>query len=390
MCIRCKPLKQVQPGVNQGIPCAGYLLALVLLFGLAVAGCGGGSGSTGTVPPSVPTFTTIDAPGAGPEGTFALAINASGEIAGYFFDASNTIHGFLRDSAGTITTIDAPGARTQQGLGTEGLGINASGTIVGAWVDQGGVEHSFVRISDGTVTTFNPPGAFGSGAGAIDDTGKVAGGYIDGNGAHGFTRASDGTFTAFDIPGISASQVAIVIPGRIGSDGTVAGSYEDGGAVFHGFVRTSDGTVTVLDAPGAGTTAGLGTEILDMNTGGVMAGVIGVSPVGGHLASHSVMRAADGTYTTFDPPSAGPNGSLADGINDSGAIVGTYVDANLVRHGYLRNADGTFASFDVPGAAQLPVSAINLDTVPRRINATEAIAGLFSDPNGMRHGFVRK
>jgi hypothetical protein len=87
---------------------------------------------------------------------------------------------------------------------------------------------------------------------------------------------------------------------------------------------------------------------------------------------------------------AGPNGSLADGINDSGAIIGEFRDANLVNHGYLRNTDGTFVVLDDPSAAQLPISFTNLDTVPRRINASGAVAGLFSDAAGTRHGFVRE
>jgi hypothetical protein len=50
--------------------------------------------------------------------------------------------------------------------------------------------------------------------------------------------------------------------------------------------------------------------------------------------------------------------------------------------------DGTFVSFDEPNAAQLPLSNTNLGTLPRSINAGGAVAGLYSDANGVRHAFI--
>jgi hypothetical protein len=221
----------------------------------------------------------------------------------------------------------------------------------------------------------------------INDDGAVAGVFRDVNGVHGFVRADDGTFTTFD-PGGAPSQVEILSPSRITATGAVAGLFIDTNTVNHGFFLDVNGMITVLDAPGAGTAAGTGTQAYDMNSGGVIVGGITTGFSGGIAASHSFMRGTDGTYTVFDPPQAGANGSLADGINDDGAIIGDYLDANLVRHGYLRNADGTFVILDDPSAAQLAASATNLGTAPRGINASGAIAGLFSDSAGTRHGFI--
>jgi hypothetical protein len=384
MHIRSGRLEQSQSSVQRRISWTGGLLSFVLLFGLEAMGCGGSSGTGLTVPPSMPAFTTIDAPGAGSEGTFAVGINANGSVVGYFFDVNHAIHGFAQGDGGASGVIDVPEASS-----TTATAINASGTIVGIFVAAGLYEHSFILTSDGTLNTFDPPGAEGSATTCINDAGTAAGGYIDVNGAHGFIRANDGTFTSVDIPGIPANQVQIVAPNQINASGTVAGSYRDSGGVYHGFVRTPDGTITVLDAPGAGTTAGLGTYIWDINSSGSIVGLTMVTPVGGVNTSHSFVRAADGTYTTFDPPGAGANGSLADGINDNGAIVGLYVDSSVVAHGYLREPDGGFTSFDAPGAAQLPESSGNLGTAPRRINASGTIVGLFSDAAGTRHGFTR-
>jgi uncharacterized membrane protein len=118
-------------------------------------------------------------------------------------------------------------------------------------------------------------------------------------------------------------------------------------------------------------------------------GGIAVGDVNGVVGtSHSLMLATDGTYTIFDPPQAGAHSSLAEAINDSGAVAGTYRDANLVRHGYLRQPNGTFVSFDDPQAAQLPLSATHEGTVPFSINANGAVVGYYADANGVRHGFI--
>ena len=64
------------------------------------------------------TFTTIDVPGAA--WTYAIGINAHGQIVGAFTDFPNSgYHGFLLDG-GTFTVIDPPGATG----GTEAGGIN--------------------------------------------------------------------------------------------------------------------------------------------------------------------------------------------------------------------------------------------------------------------------
>jgi uncharacterized membrane protein len=120
----------------------------------------------------------------------------------------------------------------------------------------------------------------------------------------------------------------------------------------------------------------------------VLVGGIAVGVVNGVNTTHGFMRAADGTYTFFEPPQA--VSSFAEGINDNGVIVGEYRDANLVRHGYIRQADGSFVSFDEPNAAQVPTTSVNLGTEPRRINLSGEIVGLYSDSAGVRHAFIRQ
>src|SRR6516164_4854101 len=72
-------------------------------------------------------FTRLDVPGA--SSTQADGINASGQIVGFYTDASGNDHGFLF-SGGSYTTLNVPGAAT-----THAVGINASGQIAGWFYD---------------------------------------------------------------------------------------------------------------------------------------------------------------------------------------------------------------------------------------------------------------
>jgi hypothetical protein len=82
----------------------------------------------------LPTITTFDAPGAGTgpgQGTIPFAINPAETITGYYIDAGDARHGFLRARDGAITTFDAPGAGTGPGQGTRSESINPAGAIAG-------------------------------------------------------------------------------------------------------------------------------------------------------------------------------------------------------------------------------------------------------------------
>jgi hypothetical protein len=87
-----------------------------------------------TTLPAQPTFTRFEAPGAGTghdQGTSTFSINAAGTIAGYYLDASDVFHGFVRAASGTITSFDAPGAGTAENQGTATNAINTAGDIAG-------------------------------------------------------------------------------------------------------------------------------------------------------------------------------------------------------------------------------------------------------------------
>jgi len=65
----------------------------------------------------------------------------------------------------------------------------------------------------------------------------------------------------------------------------------------------------------------------------------------------------DGTFTTFNVPGALPNTTVATGINNSGEIVGSFVDSTG-EHGFLY-VNGVFTTINVPGSTSTMVNGIN-------------------------------
>jgi hypothetical protein len=110
-------------------------------------------------------FTVIDAPGAGSMGTFARSINQSGAVAGFYIDANQVNHAFVRSAAGDFTTFEAPAASDAKGSGTMAASMNAGGAVAGTYGAAGPEvdtrEASFARTSSGTITDFAAPPASG-------------------------------------------------------------------------------------------------------------------------------------------------------------------------------------------------------------------------------------
>jgi len=81
--------------------------------------------------------------------------------------------------------------------------------------------------------------------------------------------------------------------------------------------------------------------------------------------------------TTFAVP--GATATFAYQVNDSGQIVGYYVDSNLISHGYMRDSAGTLTyPIDVPGATE---------TFVLGNNASNWVVGRYTDTSDVTHGF---
>ena len=151
-----------------------------------------------------------------------------------------------------------------------------------------------------------------------------------------FPAYSHGVITTFNVPGAGTAPGRGTFAGNINPLGAIAGRYVDASDVAHGFLRTPDGTFTTFDAPNAGTGPGQGTFVF---TGSCLnpAGAIAAASLDASDVYHGILRAPDGTMTTFDAPGAGTGpfqGTLPLGINQAGTIEGNYVDASDVNHGF--------------------------------------------------------
>jgi hypothetical protein len=113
--------------------------------------------------------------------------NVWGAITGYYVDANNVQHGFLRARNGAITGFDAPDAGTGAGQGTNAVCLNEAGVITGFYYDASSVLHGFVRFRDGAITTFDGPDAILTVGYSINAAGAITGHYRDpSTTSHGF------------------------------------------------------------------------------------------------------------------------------------------------------------------------------------------------------------
>src|SRR5262249_18448698 len=120
----------------------------------------------------------------------ATSINASGQVTGQYRNSSNGWSSFLYAN-GTITNIDPPGS-----VYSYPAAINASGQVAGYFQDSNGLQ-SFI-YNGGSYTTIsylNIPQLI-----SINDSGQAVGYALYGNQWHGFLY-NNGTTTTFDPPG---------------------------------------------------------------------------------------------------------------------------------------------------------------------------------------------
>lgn len=374
----------------------------------------GGANGYGTVfklavPSGGNGIITFEAPDAGSgalQGTAGLSINTAGVITGEYTDANYVYHGFVRATDGTITEFDASGAGTGVYQGTFPSGINTKGTIAGTYTNSGKAYNGFVRAAGGAITEFGVPGAGTAGHQGtfpigINTGGEIAGGFKDaGNVYHGFARSSKGVISEFDAPGAGTAAHLGTIALALNTAGVIVGTFSDASDMYHGFVRTAGGTITTFDAPGAekeGKPAHSygGTIAFSINTSGTVAGTY--TDTNG--VYHGFVRAAGGTVTSFDAPSAGTGagqGTVGISINTAGTITGTYADASSVYHGFVRTASGTITSFDPTGAGPggslisliAKAMAMPQGTAGLSINTAGAITGGYTDVDDVYHGFL--
>jgi hypothetical protein len=361
-----------------------------------------------------PPIITFDAPGAGTgsgQGTgcfyftdCSALLNNFGVITGYYLDANNVFYGFVRSPDGKFTSFEAPGADTTPNdfNGTIPEAINDLGAITGFYVDAENLSHGFLRSPDGSFTTFDVPDSIPGTTTpiALNLQGAVVGYYTNQNGANSaFLRNPDGTFATWIGPGAcdTSPENGCFGSGAHGINlfGTVSAGYEDnsGNFVAHGLVRSPEGTLTTYNVPGAGTGLYQGTGCPGCSRPINLFGAIGGYYIDGSDVVHGYLRSPLGNFTTFNAPTGAGSygfncsGDCFVGLNDEGAMTGYYLDASNVYHGWVRSPEGTIISFDAPGADLTPNDYNG--TFPVNINDQGAITGFYIDEKNVSHGFLR-
>jgi hypothetical protein len=253
---------------------------------------------------SVENFTNLPSPDFASQ-TQAIGINTKSfpDIVGFYTDnATGFTHGFL-DSNGVQSTIDDPAgsppnvAAPAQNL----LGINNLDKAAGFWTDNAGHEHGFVvklntqSLSSSTFIEIPPttfPGAVATQASDITNNDLVCGFWTDAKGNnHGFIGFLGQKFSSFDVS-INGIAAASTSPFGCNDNGEIVGSFINKAGKVHGFIFLA-GTFFRFDAPGSS-----------------------------------------------QKPAFGVMGTLINGVNDRGDIVGFFSDGTNV-NGFVNFALGS-------------------------------------------------
>ncbi len=133
------------------------------------------------------------------------------------------------------------------------------------------------------------------------------------------------------------------------------------------FIHYSGGGVTYGVPSGA-----YSSEFNGRNDNGVTVGIWSASN-----NIHAFMKHGS-TLTPIVDPKALPYGTWAVGINKYNTVVGYYLDGGGNNHGYKRYSNNTFIGLNYPGAQQ---------TFPSGINDIGAIVGTYTTPS-LEHGFI--
>jgi hypothetical protein len=172
--------------------------------------------------------------------------------------------------------------------------------------------------------------------------------------------------------------MALVQVRGMNSAGQILGYYQDlSSSSVRSLLRSADGTYTSIAVPQALQTNGAALNNLGQITGSYI----------DETGTHSFIRAPDGTYTTFDIPPRGtpvnrPPVPVA--INDRGELAGGAYAEGSITWGFLLSADRTtYTTVAVPDANSTQVVAIN--------NNGEIFGYCqFGGSCGLTHGFVRR
>jgi hypothetical protein len=272
--------------------------------------------------------------------------------------------------------------RVKGGVSTSARALNNNGMVTGEFYNEHDPNHpdravGYQRTPDGKIVRFDHQHAAQFRPVAINDAGQIVGTFyhsLDHYLGLSFIYSA-GTFEAFHVPHAIETDAS-----AINNNGVVAGHYiEKFTGLDHGFIRAADGTFTTFDVRGKSFRPTF--FVNQINDNGDVAGYYGSdsAPIFGFV------RTADGKFANIDEPHAGHSdtsqGTLVHAINAAGVIAGEYYDSQYLGHGFIRTANRKYIEFDPPGWGG--------DTQVTHISNNGDVAGQFADVNGVYRTFIR-
>jgi hypothetical protein len=267
------------------------VLALLACASAVVAG----------VQPLTLKFKTISAPGA--KDTGLGGINNSNVVSGSYIDSSGVLHGMTL-AGNQLVTIDDP-----NGTNTSPSGLNNTGMVVGNY-SRGGNAVGFL-YQNGTFTDVLPFASSSSFVGNVNDAGVMVGGYTDPNtGAQLAFYGPLGSYTSFQVPNSTAMQAA-----GINNAGLIVAAWEDSAGNWESSLyNPKTNTFTTINVPGA----------LDSFANGINNhNEVVYLWLDASESFHGAVM-SNGRFLKFDDPNGSAPGTVANGINDNGVVVGTF------------------------------------------------------------------
>jgi uncharacterized membrane protein len=265
-----------------------------------------------------------------------------------------------------FTSVDVPGAKV-----TVVEGINDLGHVVGSsMVDVFDPRSTGFVLADGQFRTINVPGATSLTPQSINKHGSIVGSLVENGIQKAFLLEND-QLTVFDVP--IANEVCLSSAFTINNRGQIVGEYLDQcnvGNRQHGFLY-DDGTFSSIDFPGAD-----GTVVNGINNDGDIVGFFYGAPAGG-MTTSGFIKKNDRVFRVVDVPFPGTTSTSVNGINNDGDMVGTF-SSDLMGVSSFVFVNRKFVELEFPSA---------MLTIALAINKRGQIAGFYIDALGT-HGFI--
>jgi hypothetical protein len=283
------------------------------------------------------SFQTINNPG-DPHFNQLLGINNEGTIAGYFGDGMGGVpnNGYTWTKAGGFVAENFPGSTMTQVVAINNVGVSppvgpTMYNTAGFYVDSKGVNHGFTNTL-GTFATVDNPATTSMPAFnqllALNDHNQAVGIYQDSLGNfHGYeVNLVTTAFTAINLP--ASFNAKSVMAAGINNGGWISGNYTDTAGVTHGFVDEG-GTFKSFDDPNGN---GTNTSFFGLNNTGLVVG----SFVDKNGTNGLVYNLVTNTWQTVNDRNQSFtaaftfSGTTINGVNDAGDLVGFYSDGTNV------------------------------------------------------------